>query len=295
MKRTICSLFISFVYAIGVHAASETEKFVLRLLQEPGNKTDLSVVTNENRDAATKLLREIAIGKVTKIGTVLPDNISAEVVLIRLNDGETINRLIESYRANYGSRGSFWLAEHLEWAGQASVIPLLAADFFLEDGNQGRINREGKGGGLRVIPRSAFSGITALRITIASKQFSDETRAWANERLMQDCYPYDKFRAEMRLWWKQNYGAFAKGDYKAVNPLKPEKAVAVIAPPSPLPPTPFPPTATPNITPNPVQKTPAVVQPEPAPPISQRKPAWMWIATIFVLATGGLIAWKRRK
>lgn len=280
-------------------ARTEAEQIIVDLINQKLSTADLSVVTASNREAIVKILRDAATFKITTIGTSSMDAGGAGVILMRLNDTETITRLIGQYRSTYGSRGSFWLAEHLEWAGQASVIPLLAADFFLQDGDQGKIIREGKGEGLHVIPRSAFSGITALRVTIASKQFSDETRAWANQRLMQDCYPYDKFRAEMRLWWRQNKGAFDKADYKAVNPLKPEKAIAVIAPPSP-PPLPLTPTTNPPILiPKPmltlVRNEPAVVKSAPAPPTKQYKSAWMWFAVIFSVVTGAVMAWRFRK
>ena len=265
-------LFIVFLLLGIAHARTKEEQIVVDIVNANLKTVDLSEITSENRDVIIKILRDAATynlrdgqnRKTESIGTSYVGATSAQVILLRLNDTETVTRLIGAYRDTYGSRGSFWLAEHFEWAGQASVIPLLAEDFFLEDGDQGKIIREGKGVGLRVIPRSAFSGITAMRVTIASKQFSDETRTWANQRLIQGYYPYDKFRADMRVWWKQNKAAFKAGNYDAVKPPQPESPppppvlpnpedskLVVPIPPS-AKPTPKPPTPTPASIPAPV-------------------------------------------
>jgi hypothetical protein len=223
MKMRVFILWLTMVAQVATCSArTEVEELVVQMLAEAPQKANLSVITPANRDAVVKILRDASTYKITAIGTSPLDEVGAGIILVRLNDAETISRLIGQYRDTYGSRGSFWKAGHLELAGQASVIPLLAEDFFMEDGDKSTINRDGKGGGIRVIPRSAFSGITAMRVTIASKQFSDETRAWANQRLIQGYYPYEKFRADMRLWWKQNEAAFKTGNYMAVKPPVPE-------------------------------------------------------------------------
>jgi hypothetical protein len=280
------------------NARTEVEELVVQMLAEAPQKTDLGVITPANRDAVIKILRDAATYKVVKLGTSPLDETGAEIVLVRLNDTETITRVIGQYRDTYGSRGSFWLAGHLELAGQASVVPLLAEDFFLEDGDKSTIKKEGSGVGFRVIPRSAFSGITALRVTIASKQFSEETRAWANQRLTQSCYPFDKFRAEMRVWWRQNKDAFEKADYKAVKPMKPETITPIIATPAPPQPTPTPkpaPELKPEPPPTPLPKEPAVDKAAPLPPVRQGKPVWIWITASCAVAVGGWLLLKRRK
>lgn len=297
MKMRFLLLLATVVAQIAVcNARTEVEELVVQMLAEAPQKTDLGVITPANRDAVIKILRDAATFKVVKLGTSLLDETGAEIVLVRLNDTETITRLIGQYKDTYGSRGSFWLAGHLELAGQASVLPLLAEDFFMEDGDKSTINRDGKGGGIRVIPRSAFSGITVLRIAAECKQLSEETRAWANQRLMQSCYPYDKFRAEMRMWWKQNKEAFEKADYKAVKPLRPETTMPVTTT-TPPPPTPIPkpaPELKPEPPPTPLPKQPAVDKAAPFLPVRQSKPVWIWIAASCAVAVGGWLFWKRR-
>ena len=298
MKMRFLLLLATVVAQIAIcNARTEVEELVVQMLAEAPQKTDLGVITPANRDAVIKILRDAATFKVVKLGTSLLDETGAEIVLVRLNDTETITRLIGQYKDTYGSRGSFWLAGHLELAGQASVIPLLAEDFFMEDGEKSTINRDGKGGGIRVIPRSAFSGITSMRVTIASKQFSDETRAWASQRLIQGYYPYDKFRADMCLWWAQNKDAFAKADYKAVKPLGPETITPITATPAPPPSTPTPkpaPEPKPEPPPTPFSNELPVDKPAPFPPVRQSKPVWIWIAASCAVAVGGWLFWKRR-
>ena len=222
MKIPAFALVFLLLPCVQCAARTEAEEIVVEIINQKLSTADLSVITPSNREAVMNILHDVATRKVHSIGTANMDSDGAEVILMRLNDADTITRAVTRYRDTYGSRGSFWLAEHFEWAGQASIIPLLAEDFFLEDGNKGVIKNDGGGVGLRVIPRSAFSGITAMRVTIASKQFSDETRAWANQRLIQGYYPFDKFRADMRVWWKQNEAAFKAGNYSAVKPPVPE-------------------------------------------------------------------------
>lgn len=282
MKRLSATVALVFILAAS-QAASETEQLVLRILEKPGRKTDLSGVTPTNRGAVIMLLRDIATQKVEKIGTVLPDYIGAEVVLLRLNDTETIARLTDDYKRNYGSRGSFWLAEHLEWGAQAAVIPYLADDFFRDDGERSTIVREGSGG-IRVMPRSVFSSLTILRIAKVSEQFSPEMRAWAKQRLMASIYPLDSFRTDMRVWWRQNEAAFAKGDYHAVRPLQPENEAAAAATPLPL------------ATSRPVPSTPAtpITTEAHAATVERKTPVWPWVVGIAVLTVIASLVWKRR-
>lgn len=258
----------------------EIEQLVIQVLREPGRKTDLSVINDGNREAAVKLLRDVASGRVREIGTVLPSETGAEVVLLRLNDAPTITRLLDEYKTRYGSRKSFWQAEHLEWAGQAAVIPYLAEDYFLEDGERSNFLRDGDGG-VRVIPRSVFSGITTLRIAVESRQLSEETRAWAKQKLLEGYYPFDKFREDMRLWWKQNEAAFKKGEYQSVKPLQPSLQPP---PPNTPPSTPFPSTPSASMAPPPVTPsltaTPAPSKSGPHTAGDRRGRPWPWLAVV---------------
>ena len=299
MKIGIYSLlFFSIVYKT-IPPRTETEQIVVDLVNQKSSKADLSVITPANHDAIVKILRDAATRKIDHIGTAYVDTTPAEVILTRLNDTETITRLIREYRDTYGSRHSFSVAEHFEWAGQASLIPLLAEDFSLNDGDVSSIKSDGRGNGIRVIPRSVFSGITAMRVTIASKQFSAETRAWANQRLIRGYYPFDKFREEMRLWWKQNEAAFKAGNYLAVKPMQLEPAALPPALPipedskrviPPLPAKPTPRSATPTPIPDPAPAVAEAVKPIPA---INAWPLWAVLAAALAAAAGWLLLRRR--
>lgn len=301
MKIGLCSLlFLSVVYKT-IPPRTETEQIVVDLVYQKSSAIDLSVVTPSNHDAVVKILRDAATRKIDHIGTAYVGDTSAEIVLMRLNDAETITRLIGQYRDTYGSLGSFWLAEHFEWAGQASLIPLLAEDFSLDDGDKSTIKSDGGGGGIRVIPRSVFSGITAMRVTIASKQFSGETRAWANQRLIQGYYPFDRFREDMRLWWKQNEAAFTAGNYLAVQPLHPEPPPPPPSLPNPedskrvIPPPPSAKTTPPPATPTPPSiAAPAVAEPAAPIHVPVRWGLWAGIAAALAGIAGWLLVRSRR-
>lgn len=198
--------------------AGETQDRVIRLLREAGTKADLCLIDDANRPAMLALPRDIATHKVTRIGTVLPDDLAAQIVLIRLADVETIQRVVSDYRTLYGKRRSFELAEDLELAANGAAIPYLAEDFSRQDGDKSAILNEG-GARIRVIPRSAFSRVITLRIIIASEQFPPEVRQWAKERLSQGAHPFDKLRNDVALWWEQNSRFVSSGMYGKTRPL----------------------------------------------------------------------------
>ena len=140
MKVVVFELWLSLAL-LSASKAEEVTSLVLRILEPSARKTDLSLVTPENHDAVVKLLRDIATLKVRKIGTTLPDESGAEIVLLRLADHETISRVVTNYQRSYGSRDSFNTAENFEWAAQGAIIPYLAEDFFREDGDKSTIVR----------------------------------------------------------------------------------------------------------------------------------------------------------
>jgi hypothetical protein len=262
-------------------------------MRESPQKVSLSEITAAKRDAVVMLLRDVATHKVTSIGAVLPDAGSADIILLRLNDKSTIERMISAYRASYGSRGSFWLAEHLELAAQAAVIPYLAEDFFLDDGDKSTIVREGVGG-LRVIPRSAFSGLTTLRIAAASEQFGMETRAWAKQRQTTSIYPLQDFRTEMRRWWRENETAFRKGEYQAVRPWEPEAPPAGRVSPSTPPPAPSVLVPAPTVPAEPAANAPTRVAQSSAAMARHETRHWGWVIGAGVLVVIALFGWKRQ-
>jgi hypothetical protein len=270
--------------------AGDAEDLVVRLLREAGTSADLSLIDDANRPAMMALLRDIATEKVTKIGTVLPNRISARIVLIRLSDPETIQRVVSEYRALYGKRRSFELAEDLERGANGAAIPYLADDFLRQDEEKAVILNEG-GARIRVIPQGAFSGVTTLRIIMGSAQFPPEVRQWAKKRLIEGAYPYRRLQDDVGLWWQQNREAVSSGMYAKTRPL--QKGATAPAAGAPLPPP-----ATPVSPPDPPHSTPPAVTPapeeSPANPVVQAaaKPPvkssrwWGWLAagiSVFML------------
>jgi len=253
---------------------------VLRLL-ENSQKVDLSIVTPANREAAVGLLRDIATRKVNQIGTILPNYLGAEIVLLRLADPPTMKRITDEYR-----RGNITKAENMEWAAQGALIPYLAADFFLEDGDKGTVIKSGFEG-IRVLPPSVYSALVSVRVIAESKQFSPETRAWA-EQAKRKHYPYTDFRSTMRQWWKQNEAHFSAGDYQAVRPpMPPPKAPAEPATPTVA--------ATPIPQPSSIPRLESIpVQPKSPPLAAKKQSVWPWIVGVVVAIGVVALVAKRR-
>lgn len=229
MRCSYClAIALVLLFAIGPCDAGETENLVLRLLEKAGTKADLSLIDDTNRQGMITLLRDIATRKVTQIGTTLPDSMAAQIVLLRLADPETIQRVVSDFRTMYGRRRSFELAEDLELAAHGAALPYLANDFSRQDGDKSTILKDG-GARIRVIPQSAFSGVTTLRIIIASDQFPPEVRQWAKERLIQGAYPFDKLRDDVALWWEQNGKLVSNGLYGKTRPLQEAASVPAAA------------------------------------------------------------------
>jgi len=281
MTRAIAYMIFAGVLT-PLASGDETLDIVLRL-SENAQREDLSIVTSANREEVVGLLRDIATRKVNKIGTILPNYLGSEIVLLRLADPVTMKRITDQFR-----RGNLDKGENIEWGAQGAVIPYLAPDFFLDDGDKSTILRSGFEG-VRVLPPSVYSALVSVRVIAESKQFSPETRAWAGEARRKH-YPYTDFRSTMRQWWKQNEAHFTAGDYRAVRPPQPEPpAVVTAAPPAPAS-TPLPvPTATPK--PEPV---PASVQPVSNPQASKKHAVWPWIVGVAVAIGIVALAAKRR-
>jgi hypothetical protein len=280
--------------------ANDAEEIVLAALREKWRTVNLGFVTPANRDQVLPLLRDIATQKVRQIGTVLPNNLVAKMILLRLADQETIEWTVGEYQRHYGSRHGYSIAEELAWAEQAAIIPHLAPDFFRDDGKQSTFKSTGGGETIRVVPQSAFSAFTTLKIVAASAQFPATTRDWARQRRNAGVSPFDALRADMRVWWKQNEAAFQAGNYLAVQPLQPEPH-----PPPPKLPDPeearrvLPRKPTPA-TPPPEERAPApipafVAKAPQANTATRASPAYLWTAIGIILASLAALVARRCK
>lgn len=214
-------IVIPLIIAIPLRA-DPIETMVLRALEENGRTVNLQFINGQNRAAIITILRDIATQKRKQFGAVLPDDLAAKIILLRLADPDTIERAVTEYHTAYGGRGGFNEADHLEWSAQAAILVRLSSDFFLEDGEADKIRGTGDRIALSVPPLSIFSAFKSLRIITRSDQFSPEMRQWAKNRELQGIAPYVNFRKEMRILWKQNEAAFKAGIYLAVKPPVPE-------------------------------------------------------------------------
>lgn len=280
--------------------ANDAEEIVLAALREKWRTVNLGFVTPANRDQVLPLLRDIATQKVRQIGTVIPNNLVAKMILLRLADQETIEWTVGEYQRHYGSRHGYSIAEELAWAEQAAIIPHLAPDFFRDDGKQSTFKSSGGGETIRVVPQSAFSAFTTLKLVAASAQFPAATRDWARQRRNAGVSPFEALRADMRVWWKQNEAVFKAGNYLAVQPLRPEPPPPPPKLPDPsearrvLPPAPVPAASPPEET-TPASN-PAVVTEAPAAKLgSGSGSAYLWAtAGIIVASLAALFAWRSR-
>ncbi len=293
----VCCTLLSVILVASVRAQQDPlEGIVVRLLASGGRKADLSLISAENHDAAVKLLRDIATGKRSEIGNEMPSQTGAQIVLLRLADPETVEGAVFRYQRSYGTRTSYHIAEELVWAEQPAIIPHLAGDFFLNDGDKSTLRSTGDPIGIMAPPRSAFSAFTSLKIVAASKHFSPEMREWAKTRRNAGIYPFTAFREEMRVWWKQNEAAFKVGDYIAVKPPVPDLPPSLPNPEDSKRVIPLPPT----VKPAPAQETPP--PPVIAPPVvaNAERPIreslrwWSWLVGIGAVIVLAALFLKRR-
>lgn len=301
MMRGILFWFMLALAAIG---ATSVEDVVLKALEKNGRTVTLEFLSGPDRTAMVDLLRDIAFGRrhtfpIDEGASISADDLAAKIILLRIGDPAMMEKAVTEYRATHGAPGGFNRAEDLEWSQQGALIPLLATDFFKEDGENRAMKKYGREGVFST-PLSAYSGFLSLKIIAASEQFSPETRTWAQVRRNIGVEPIAKFREEMRVWWKQNETAFKAGDYKAVKPPAPVVPVALPDPGDSkrvLPAPPAPPAARSNPEPPAPETVPA---PAPAAMKTEKptpeSPNWaLWAGMMAVLAAAGGFLWLRSK
>lgn len=257
---------------------------------------DISLIPPEQTENVAKRLREIAAkrGGSVLLGTVSIHTMEADLLLLRMGDNFTIERMIKDYRA-YNSRTSWsYVIDSFEYSRQPKIIPYLAEDFYLaEDPNKGittKPPRDSLEFAVSVPPRSIFSGVTVTRIIEKAPEFSPEMKAWAAQAYALRLKSPAHFRELMRVWWEANKTAFERGDYQAVIPVaeeNPLQAATRSSIPEPNTPAPLP---SPKATPSPA---PLMAQ-TPAARSGDSALAWPWVVGIAALLVIVALALKRR-
>ena len=240
---------MSLAGAIGIWAitamASERGKSVYDdLLGDPAGRranppgSDLNIVTPDIRDEVILYLRRYASGTDAFSGnkTGLSHNSSAQLILIRLGDEQTIAEFLkerDEVESKYGGMTATMENPEMESA-QPLLIPGLAPKFFRQDGDAVSVLRDDDLSWL-LYPVSAAASLSALGIMKESPVFNASLREWAgamyesvtNEdarrRTHRDFPPAPnavlvELRKSMREWWKENARNFEAKDYASVKP-----------------------------------------------------------------------------
>ena len=250
---------------------------------------DVSVVSPDVRDEVIARLRKIGGGPYQEINGAGYDEYR---VLIRIGDEQTMKQIVESTRSRWLTGKGWAFHETLAQTAQPAVIPLIAVDFFRNDGDK-VITVEDGDIGYRKRPFSIEMCRVAFSVLGASEAFTSETREWAKESLARaDRVSPPLTRGVVQEWWRKNEGRFRVRDYQAVTAGQPLS----VPPKTPGDAEPSPPT--PNATP-PLKTAPEPTAPAPiatASDASTPSSAFLWTgAGIAIALLVGLgVFWKRR-
>jgi len=202
------------------------DQTLIRVLETGQIKADLTLIPPDQRTDIIFRLRRIAAitqGVSQEVGNSIVHKDTADLLLLRLGDKFTIERMIQDYRA-YNSPHAWVYDQHLfELSSQPLLIPYLAQDFYLnEDTAKGFATGEPPDATEFVIsgpPRSIFSGVTVVRLIQNVPEFTEEMKAWARQAYDVRLASPERFRNLMRVFWEKNKAAFERQDYRAVVPV----------------------------------------------------------------------------
>lgn len=233
MNRVLISAIVFFsavavpVGAIGLTPAEEMIVKVMKSGRVSEDRKsllppDIQLIPANQRDAVILRLREVQkmTGGRELFGTTVVTPVHADMLLLRMGDVFTIEKMIGHYR-RYDSAGAWeYMTSVFRAAKQPKVIAYLAADFFLAEDPKKGITASGSPGDgefVTIVPaRSIFSGVMTAELIKSSKVFSPEMVEWANEALKLRRKSPDRFRELMRIWWLKNEAAIRREDYGAV-------------------------------------------------------------------------------
>lgn len=141
-------------------------------------------------------------------------------ILLRLGEPATTRQMVDWVRSDLLKGNTGWpFLDILERSSQPIIIPMIAPDFFRNDGDEmkARANRDVV---YLVRPLSIEMARLALNVlTRREHAFPTETRRWAHESLDHTEFsPPVRTRAIMQQWWRENESYFGKGRYELVQP-----------------------------------------------------------------------------
>ncbi len=271
---------------------------VISYLHDKGPHAEPHVVTPDIRDEVLGRLK-----------SELPENLRPDLdslrtyrILLRLGDEETTRQIVNANRFRWltdpteailmNSEGQLFLGV-LAYSAQPAVIPLIAEDFFRNDGD--KITSQSVDD--LFYTKRPFS-IEMCRVAFAvmsrSEAFPKSTRDWAKECSSASEYdsPPPLVREMMQKWWRENEARFRAADYQAVHAGQslpaPERPPVIELPPSDSP-------SIPMTVPSPVkQNTPSDVTV--VSDVSAPSSAFFWTGAgiSIALLVGLAVFWKRR-
>ena len=184
------------------------------LIGSQTSTADLSVVDDANR--AEIIARARSVAKREKVG----NDIGANILLLRLGDIETMQRLMNDYHQSYGTDALERVPFLFARARQPLLIPLLASDLYLPAGKGLPPPIRPGQDVIVILTLQASSANLILENVIRSTEFDQKLRVWAKKFQRNRFGKQDEFVAQMKTWWEQNQKSFEAKNYAAVAALK---------------------------------------------------------------------------
>jgi hypothetical protein len=213
MKTTILSLAVSF--ALLASGSADQMDDIVSYIRGEWLRSDLSVVTPDIREEVLARIREKAAGPSGRLNV----NGRADcVLLLRLNDEPTMRELVSATRSGLTSDQGIPFNEELALSGQPALLPMIAEDFFRDDGIEVKMYVVDGDIGVTSRPFSLVMCRVGLEIVSRSDAFIEETRKWAQNLLQRTDANPKLAREVMRKWWRENEKAIGDRAYKLVRP-----------------------------------------------------------------------------
>lgn len=231
MKRKIVFLPVLILFAGTCHAEpgqllTPADQTLLRVLDTGQVKADLTLIPSDQKADVILRLRQVAAitqGVSMQIGNALVHKETADLLLLRLGDKFTMERMIRGYQTYDSPQAWVYDQEMFERSRQPLLIPYLAQDFYLNEDPKGGVTTNEPPDSTDFVvsapARSIFSGITAVRIIKEAPEFTKEMKAWAQQAYAVRLASPARFRGLMLAWWNVNKKAFERGEYGAVVPV----------------------------------------------------------------------------
>jgi len=217
---TFSLVLLTFIFNSGVAFAETPEFKMAEDLMYVSLKDPLPDIESLNKQKIVSILRDVAAGKISRMGRTVVTPRRAQIALLRVGDDKSIEEAIAQFRG-YNSRFAWaGLPKAMEWSHHPKLIPFLAEDFFRDENPNQYLKSKPQVGTTEatvvVPPRSVYAGTIAMHIIKRELAFSDELKEWAEKMISLRFSDVSKFRDTMRQWWKANKDHFEAEEYKKV-------------------------------------------------------------------------------